>query len=176
MKEGTPTYTNCVVTLIWSDGVPRTPPVMFTNDPKFRDRDLTTYRRKQIRSEADSLFKNYNVDSYQVFWLGGSSHYVPESMEILGFYGAMVQVPKESVIFHDAGNAFMSQGQSVIPLIWGTRAAIYPTIIHQFLSPNDNRYHGVAKQKWRSLAAEKRWGKDDSFVSKSGTPLLTLSL
>ena len=125
----------------------------------------TTTRRMMIRSEVDDLFTMYNIHSYQVFWLGETSNYVPESMEILGYYGAMVQVPPESVIFHDCENAFMSQGESVIPLIWGVKAATYPPIVHQFLSPNDNRFHGAAKEKWRSLSAEKGWGKEDSVES-----------
>lgn len=28
--------------------------------------------------------------------------------------------------------------------------AVYPSAVHQYLSPNDNRYHGVAKQRWRA--------------------------
>jgi hypothetical protein len=86
-------------------------------------------------------------------------------MELLGFYGAMVQVPQNAVIFHDQGNAFLSDKESVVPLIFGVKAATYPPIIHQFLSPNDNRFHGAAKEKWRSMACEKQWGKDDSVES-----------
>ena len=44
-------------------------------------------------------------------------------------------------------------------------SCVTPHIIHQYLSPNDNRYHGAAKAKWGSMAAERGWGKDDSVES-----------
>ena len=120
---------------------------MFTNDPKFRDCDVTTPRRKKIRSNVDALLIKYDVESFQVFWLGDKSSYVPESLELLEYYGSMMQVPQNSVIFHDSGNAFFRDGHSEVPQIFGARTAIYPPIVHQYLSPNDNRFHGTAKEK-----------------------------
>ena len=154
-----------MTSLIWSDGAARTPPVLFTYDPKFRNRKISTDRRKAIRSQVDALFEKYSIASFKVFWLGESSCYVPESMELLGFYGAMVDVPPNSVIFHNRGNAFMSQGDSVVPQVFGVKAAVYQPIVHQFLSPNEKRFHVTAKLKWKSLASEKGWGKDDSAES-----------
>ena len=103
--------------------------------------------------------------SYQVFWMGGASHYVPESRHIVELYGSMMQVPENAVIFHDEGNAFMEDGASILPPIFNCRAATYPPIIHQFLSPNDNHYHGAAKEKWRALARKNGWDKNDSVES-----------
>jgi len=146
-----------VTSLIWSDGAARTPPVLFTYDPKFRNRKISTDRRKAIRSQVDALFEKYSIASFKVFWLGESSCYVPESMELLGFYGAMVDVPPNSVIFHNRGNAFMSQGDSVVPQVFSVKAAVYLPIVHQFFSPNDNRFHGTAKESG-NLWLQKRVG------------------
>ena len=125
-------YTNCIITLIWSDGVNRTPPIMFTNDPKFRDDRITTSRRETIRSDCDALFEKYSISPEQVVWLGGSSHYVPESRALVERFRAMSQIPSESVIFHDKGNAFMDHGESIVPSLFGTKSATYPPLIHQF--------------------------------------------
>ena len=66
-------HTNCIITPIWSDGQIRTPPVMFTNDPKFLDDRITTTRRELIRSDCDEMMDKYGVGANQVVWLGGSS-------------------------------------------------------------------------------------------------------
>ena len=111
------------------------------------------------------MMSKYEIMSFQVFWLEGSSNYVPESRHILELYGSMVEVPTNAVIFHDEGNALMNDGASIVPLIFNCRAATYPPIIHQYLSPNDNHYHGAAKAKWRQMAAKEMWDKDDSVES-----------
>ena len=118
-----------------------------------------------IREKSDALFLKYGIASFQVFWMGGKSNYIPETKELLEFYWAMTEIPQNSVIFHDRGNAFFSDGESVIESIFGCRTAVYPPLIHHFLSPNDNNFHGAGKAKWRSMAAENGWGKDDSVES-----------
>ena len=166
LSDGYPQYTNCIITLIWSDGMPRSLPILFTNDPKFRNSKITTTRRKEIRSRTDVLMDKYQIQSWQVFWFGGKSHFIRESRHLLELYGSMVQVPENSVIFHDQGNAFIDDIESIIPLIFGCRSATYSPIIHQYLSPNDNHYHGSTKAKWRSMAAEMNWDKDHSTESR----------
>lgn len=165
LADGYPNYTNCILTLIWSDGKPRTPPMMFTNDPKFRDSAVTTDIRKKLRSECESVMKEYGVSPNQVVWMGGGSHYVPERTDLLKIYGAKVKVPDNLVIFSDKGNTFFQDKQPVIPLIFRSRTATFPPAIHHCLSPNDNRYHGVAKAQWRAEAAKQGWGKEDSLRS-----------
>ena len=118
--------------------------------------------RELIRSDCDEMMGKYGVGANQVVWLGGSSHYVPESRALVERFRATNQIPPNSVIFHDKGNAFMDHGESIIPSLFGTLSATYPPLVHQFLRPNDNRFHGAAKAKWRSLAAERGWGKDEA--------------
>lgn len=44
-------FTNCIVTVVWSDGVNRTPPVLFTFNGKFR---LDRVGRKAWAQDSDS--------------------------------------------------------------------------------------------------------------------------
>lgn len=165
LNQGYSSYTNCIVTLIWSDGALRTPPVMFTNDPGFRDFKISTERREAINSKRIALMEKYGITLEQVVFLGGTAHFVPESRHLLKKFGATVQVPSESVIFSDRGNAFFKRRRSVIPKYFGVQTATYPPVIHHLLSPNDNHFHGVAKRQWRCLAQKEGWDKDDGVES-----------
>jgi len=140
---------------------------MFTNDKKFRDSGLTTERRKAIRSECENGMKEFGVSPDQVIWMGGSGHYVPEGNGPLETFGARAQVPENCVIFSDEGNAFFRDGQPVIPHFFRARTATYPPIVHHYISPNDNRYHGVAKAKWRAEAMKMDGEKTTASVRAS---------
>jgi len=120
---GYPNHTNCIVSLLWADGKPRTPPLMVTSDSKFRDEKLTTDRRRERRFLVDTLLEKYNVDRWQIIWDKESKYYIPESGDILRKYRARIRVPSGSVIFSDMGNAFFSEGDPVIPKIFGTKTA-----------------------------------------------------
>lgn len=160
-----PQYTNCIVTLIWADGEPRTPPIMFTSDHGFRDSKVSTDRRKKIRSETDDLMQEYGITRNQIIWLDTHRHYISESTAILRLYQDRVQVPPGCVIFSDEGNAFFESGTALLPELFGARTAQYLPKVHHFLSPIDNHFHGSAKAKWRALQAKNGWGKDDDVRS-----------
>ena len=49
----------------------------------------------------------------------------------------------------------------------------YPTAVHQYLSPNDNRLHGTAKQSWRASGVD---FTDDVSASLSLLNLLDVDL
>ena len=48
------------------------------------------------------------------------------------------------------GSAFKVGNVDIFENMGFANHAIYPSAVHQYLSPNDNRYHGVAKQRWRA--------------------------
>jgi hypothetical protein len=50
----------------------------------------------------------------------------------------------------DNGNAFKKGEKSIIKELGYGKHLYYPASVHQYLSPNDNRLHGVAKAVWRS--------------------------
>jgi len=168
LADGYPNYTNCILTLIWSDGEPRTPPMMFTNDPKFRDSAVTTDIRKKLRSECVSVMKEYEVSPNQVIWMGGGFHYVPECTDPLKIYRAKVKVPDKFVIFSDKGNTFFQNKQPVIPLIFGARTATFPPAIHHYLSQTTTDTMELQKpngaQKQRNRDGEKKILSDRACI------------
>ena len=50
----------------------------------------------------------------------------------------------------DNGAAFKNENESVIEAEKYGKHVFYPACVHQYLSPNDNNLHGVAKAKWRA--------------------------
>ena len=36
-----------------------------------------------------------------------------------------------------------------------TKRRIFPSAVHQYLSPNDNRFHGIVKSKWRDAFGDR---------------------
>lgn len=44
-------------------------------------------------------------------------------------------------------------------------AVEYQPDIHQLLSPNDNKWHGIAKDKWKQLRRERMIGSEDGVQS-----------
>ena len=81
------TYTNCIVTLIWADGINRTPPMLFTFNPTFRrDRNPTKQRVEQV-AYLDERLKHYGIAPDRVVYVGKDKyekeHYVKESPAIL---------------------------------------------------------------------------------------------
>jgi hypothetical protein len=62
-----------------------------------------------------------------------------------------VFVEKNPLIFHDAGHAFGTERTgSALEGYAFIDELVYPSDVHQWLSPNDQRFHGRAKARWRS--------------------------
>jgi len=107
----------------------------------------------------------FSVAPEQVVWVPGSRHYIAESNELVVAYRARVEIPDGATIFSDQGNAFFRDRVPVLSECFGVKTATYPSLVHHYLSPNDNHYHGVAKAKWRAESAKNGWGKDDGVAS-----------
>ena len=163
LAAGYPKYTDCIVTVLWADGVMRTPPVLFTYNPKFMKNNITTPRRKAIHTKYLDLLSQFALDDCQIVHLEGSRQYVPESSDLVQQYFTIFPIPPGSVIFSDQGNAFFKDRRPVLLDCGASLTFTYPPVVHQYLSPNDNHHHGSAKAKWRSKIAETGWGKDDSL-------------
>ena len=146
--------------MIWSDGVNRTKPVLFTYDKRFRTAPPNTTRRRELHQRLMACLEENGLTADQVVVLPGNKTFVRESPAILRSYLAMVQIPVGCRVLHDCGRAFFEKGESVIEQCCNVQTATYPPAIHHYLSPNDNRLHGAAKGKWRGICAELGWGKD----------------
>lgn len=147
-------FTNCIVTVVWSDGVNRTPPALFTFNGKFR---LDRVGRKawvQDREVLVSALARYGIPAKRVLYLGTEKNesrtYVSESAALLRRFFELYRVPTRAVVFSDHGAAFFPDGFSALTPLGFAKHVPYPAPVHQYLSPNDNRLHGTAKARWRN--------------------------
>lgn len=146
-------YTNCIVTVVWADGMNRTPPMLFTYNPEFRRDRNTTARRATLVQHFDDCLKEIGIDAKRIVYVGKekgeSRSYVTESAALLRIFFKHYKIPKRSVILSDLGSSFVDQGKSVLLDLGFQKHVCYPAAVHQYLSPNDNRLHGTAKKVWR---------------------------
>ena len=146
-------YTNCIVTVVWADGINRTPPMLFTYNPNFRRDRRPTAQRIALVQHFDACLKESGIDAKRIVYVGQekgeSRYYVSESAALLRIFFDYYKVPKCAVILSDLGGSFADQGKSVLLELGFQKHVFYPAAVHQYLSPNDNRLHGTAKKVWR---------------------------
>lgn len=153
-EGGRSQFTNCIVTVVWSDGVNRTPPALFTFNGKFR---LDRVGRKawvQDREYLVAALARYGIEARRVIYLGTdrneSRTYASENSDMLRRFFDLYQLPKRVIAFSDNGAAFFPDGVSALKPLGFAKHVAYPAPVHQYLSPNDNRLHGSAKARWRN--------------------------
>ena len=147
-------FTNCIVTVVWSDGINRTPPALFTLNGKFR---LDRVGRKawlQERGKLQDALVRYGIDAKRVIYMGAEKNetrtYASECSDLLHRFFALHRIRRQGVVFSDNGTAFFPGGVSALEALGFVKHVAYPAPVHQYLSPNDNRLHGAAKAKWRN--------------------------
>jgi hypothetical protein len=163
---GFPTHTNCIFTVLWGDGENRTPAVLFTYNKAFKRWPNPTERRKQAEKKLDKTLKKYNIDPKRVVYVdlgkNSSKTYVPESADLVRRFFDLWPIPEGAVALSDNGNSVATtktaDGRTPVERAGFAKHLQYPAAVHQFLSPNDNRFHGAAKQRWRQSGVDR---KDD---------------
>lgn len=170
----TPKFTNCIVTVVWADGINRTPPILFTYDSAFRIDRNPTQRRVALTTKLREFMTKYNITPNRIKYIGKSKNetrtFVRECPEILRLFFDETdgyKVPPGTTIFSDEGNSFFENGDSVLLALGFQNHITYPSNVHQYLSPNDNRLHGTSKQSWRSTGTSKVDHSDDVASSLS---------
>ena len=113
--DSCPTYTNCVVTLIWADGVPRTPPIMFTADQKFRKTGIHTATQKATFPRFQNLLATNGVNENQIVYVGGTKHSIAESKDIVEKFLATVEIPPGATFFLTKAMLFPVMGPTSSP-------------------------------------------------------------
>lgn len=151
-------YTNCIVTCIWADGTNRTPPILFTYNQKFRTNRRTTQKRADQVAHFKTTCKKYKIKKSRIIYNGRDTketrNYVTESSSILKQFFQHYSIPTDSTVLSDQGAAFLEGGNDVLLSLGFKYHITYPSVVHQYLSPNDNRFHGSAKQKWRAMGLD----------------------
>lgn len=64
------TYTNCILTCVWADGVNRTPAVLFTLDQRFRFDRNPTAKRNAETAYLDKCLTYYDLDPDRIEYIG----------------------------------------------------------------------------------------------------------
>lgn len=128
--------------------------MLFTYNPLFRfDLPLTTLARQQQRQHLLDVLEEFGVDEDRVVYVGelhGETRtYVRESPKLVKLFFEHNGLCADTWILHDQGSAFVEDGESIFPALGFAHHTAYPPIVHQYLSINDNQFHGVAKAKWR---------------------------
>jgi len=146
-----PTFTNCIITCLWANGK-QTPCMLFTHNPKF---DLnpknTPYKQKLLQYLLERL-KYYGIKKERVVYLneksnsGTSKCYCAESPKLLYSFFSYHGNFNECHVISDNGNSF-SEGLEQFGF---TKYVQYPAPVHQYLSPNDNRFHAEGKIPWKN--------------------------
>jgi transposase len=179
MESVIPRFTGCVVTLLWSDGKNHTPAMLFTYDRDlwaFSSRSATAPRRNKARERLKRLCKELDIDIRRVVVLkppeGKNKTFVKEQpMLIRLFFKHYWEVLKDMVdlvVYCDNGTALYPKygdeetGSPILEREFNITQRALPAAVHQLLSPNDNKFHGVVKAKWRALGEKL---KDDVFSS-----------
>ena len=151
-------FTNCIVTVVWSDGVNRTPSILFTFNGKFR---LDRVGRKAWVLEKEKLVNalaRFGINAKRVIYIGAEKNetriYASESAKLLQRFFALYQIPPNVVVFSDNGKSFFPGGVSALESLGFAKHVSYPAPVHQYLSPNDNRLHGTAKARWRNSGVD----------------------
>jgi len=111
-------YTNCIVTVVWADGMNKTPPMLFTYNPGFRRDRNPTARRAALVQHFDNCLKEIGINAKRIVYVGNeqgeSRSYVTESPALLRIFFKHYKIPKRAVILSDLGSSFVNQGKSVL--------------------------------------------------------------
>jgi hypothetical protein len=147
-------FTNCIVTCVWADGINRTPPVLFTYNPKFRMNRPSTAKRDADVEHLQERLAHHGISEDRVIYIGKEKYeketYAKECPGLLRRFFALYGVPPDATILSDNGHSFFENSVSVLREIGFKDHRCYPANVHQWLSVNDNALHGTSKAAWRS--------------------------
>ena len=177
-----PTYTNCIVTMLWEDGYDRTPALLFTYNKALKldvRPKSNRYGWQENFDRGKELCEHFDIDASRIIYLppglnkdGKKKQYVGESKEVLraflSHYEEEIDEIEDLVVMADGGGSFTVQleeggSESILTSEYSIAHHVtMPSAIHQLLSVNDNKFHGVAKKQWR---AECKDFSDDPYSS-----------
>jgi transposase len=151
-------FTNCIVTVVWSDGVNRTPPAIFTFNGQFRPDRVGRKAWVKERDKLVNALARFGINAKRVIYIGAEKNesriYASESAELLRRFFALYQIPPNVIVFSNNGKSFFPGGVSALESLGFAKHVSYPAPVHQYLSPNDNRLHGTAKARWRNSGVD----------------------
>ena len=150
-------YTNCIVTFVLSNGDNFS--MLFTSNPAF---DRNSKSRRNV-AHLDAVLADLGIPACRVVFMASignkKTYYLRESTAMLDIIFKMMgpHLRNVKVIFSDNGSPFMLEGANFIEDLpnMDAKHVFFPAPVHQYLSVNDNKLHGVGKRKWRALLVDR---------------------
>ena len=106
--------------------------------------------------------KEKNVDTSRVQYVGKltgeRSEYVAESADLIKRFMEFYKIKENVHILFDGGRSYKVQKENIFDILGYKHHLEYPSAVHQYISPNDNCWHGVAKRKWTNMSLD--WSDD----------------
>jgi hypothetical protein len=163
-SSGFCSYTALGVTCICADGR-YYETLVFSTNPIFNRKRNPTARRRKIWAEIDAVFKKWGIDPDRVIYVSPEEmkgkkgketkkSIVPAQVARIKDFFSHYMIEEDCVILSDGGDEF-----ACLVELGFAKHIPYPSPVHQWLSPNDNRLHGAAKQRWRKSGVD---FKDDA--------------
>ena len=128
--------------MICADGKNRYPCMLFTRNLRMAPEQKNTIRGRQLREEFVASLEKYNITEDRIVYIKAKGNFTGESPEIYERFLTKNAVPKNTLILHDGGHAFKRGSRSILEEMGYANHVVYPTEVHQYLSPNDNNLHG----------------------------------
>ncbi len=75
-----------------------------------------------------------------------------EAPEVYEQFLKHYDIPKNDLILHDGGKAFKRQKASIFDNLGFKNHVTYPSDVHQFVSPNDNKLHGCKSIRYEKYS------------------------
>ena len=143
---------------LWADGVDRSLAMLFSYNQEFRTDRSSTQRRDALRAKYCAALRRWKISGTRVVYIGNDTNekrtYVSETSKLIRLFFAKWKVPAGAIVLTDNGHSFKEDGQSVFTSVGSSKHILYPAVVLQYLSPNDNRLHGAAKRKWRAMTTD----------------------
>jgi hypothetical protein len=115
---------------------------------------LFTYNKAFCDEAAEEFFEKSGISGDRVVVIGQPAGkrktYATECAAMISAFFKHHTVNKDDHIMSDGGKSFFVKGENIFDELGFDMHAVYPSPVHQFLSPNDNRLHGVAKRCMRA--------------------------
>lgn len=149
-KKNLSKYTNCIATLVTSDGVNHYPAMLFSHNPAFSGVNTGTAASKRKKAKLIDTAKRYGIELNRICYIDNThTKYCKESYTITNMVMEHYRPHHIDIMFSDQGNAFKTGDDTIIGDLHHYRYYQFPPAVHQFLSVNDNNLHGAAKKVWR---------------------------
>jgi hypothetical protein len=106
-----------------------------------------TARGRDIQRELDEALDKFGITPDRINFETSKRHFRGECPDIYEDFLKRFDIDRCTLILHDGGNAFKRKKVSIFESLGFANHEQYPSDVHQYLSPNDNKLH-ACKVTW----------------------------